>query len=478
MNVQPSTHSTEPPIWSGWQNKILNGVYPLHQLLHGGQHSAVFLTDREGRPGTHATLKIVPMERVTLAQLAHWNAAKGLSHPHLIQLFDAGLCRLAGRQFLFVVMEYAQETLSGVLQQRALTPDEVRDLLPPTLRALTFLHRQGLVLGHLKPANVLVVDDQLKLASDGIRPAGAPRVSGIEPGVYDAPEATRAPFSPADDIWGLGVTAHEALTQRLPRIDEPSQIVRLPATVPAEFADMLQRCLSFDPTTRPAAALLQVESAGVAGVPEEQPSSAPEAVAPVAPAAPVATVATVAPREVTPTREHRGARGRVTSFVAGVFLIVLATVWADLRLFHREPGSPASPATPAQTAARAPAAISARAPQAQPVPAPPIAAPARLAAERKPTVLHAQLPDVARGALGTIHGRIKVSVLAEVDRSGVVIAAHLENRGPSEYFAVRAAAAARKWRFTPTDERGPREWLLRFEFARSGITGAATPRSR
>ena len=64
-----------------------------------------------------------------------------------------------------------------VLGHRALTPEEVQELLPPTLDALTFLHGKGLVQGHLKPANVLVVDDQLKLASDSVRPASEPRAS-------------------------------------------------------------------------------------------------------------------------------------------------------------------------------------------------------------------------------------------------------------------------------------------------------------
>ena len=117
---------------------------------------------RKGQVVSHAAVKIIPVERVTLAQLSHWRLTTGLLHPHLIQLFDAGLCQLGGRQFLFVVMEFAEQTLAQVLGQRALTADEVREMLPPTLEALSFLHRKGLVQGQLKPANILVVNDQLK----------------------------------------------------------------------------------------------------------------------------------------------------------------------------------------------------------------------------------------------------------------------------------------------------------------------------
>jgi TonB family protein len=106
---------------------------------------------------------------------------------------------------------------------------------------------------------------------------------------------------------------------------------------------------------------------------------------------------------------------------------------------------------------------------------PPIAAPNPPAHLPGPAAVHAQMPDVARSALRTIHGRIKIAVLVDVDRSGTVIAAHLKNSGPSSYFAHLASEAARKWTFAPVDEPGTRQWLLQFEFTRSGVTGVATP---
>jgi TonB family protein len=92
-------------------------------------------------------------------------------------------------------------------------------------------------------------------------------------------------------------------------------------------------------------------------------------------------------------------------------------------------------------------------------------------------VLHAEIPDVPRSASETIHGHLNVAVRVTVDRSGNVVDATLENPGPSKYFARLATTAARKWKFAPADNQGAREWLLWFEFTRSGATGhAATPR--
>jgi hypothetical protein len=435
MNVQTNTHTAETPIWSGWQNAVINGVYPLHRLLQGSAHSAVFLTERKGQAVPNAALKIIPIERVTLAQLSHWRSAAGLSHPHLIQLFDAGLCQLAGRPFLFVVMEYAEQTLREVLGQRALTADEVRELLPPTLNALAFLHRKGLVLGHLRPENVLVVNDQVKLASDSIRPTGAPRVGIADPSFYEPPEASYARFAAADDIWGLGVTLVEALAQGLPWADTRSQAACLPTTVPAAFVDTVQRCLSHNPATRPSATDL-----------EAQFGCAPET--PTAPA---------------PTPEPPGQRGPMPAIVPIMFFILLAIVWADLRLFRAHPSSPQA------------LSATARIPVPRPAAAPPRAAPNPPAHLPGPAAVHAQMPDVSRSALRTIHGRIKIAVLVAVDRSGTVIEAHLKNTGPSSYFARLARDAARKWTFAPADEPATRQWLLRFEYTRGGVTGVATP---
>jgi hypothetical protein len=453
MSVQPSSEMAAAPNWSGWQGALINGVYPLHRLLNGSERSAVFLTEFKGRADTNAAVKIIPIERVTLAQLTHWKLAIGLSHPHLIQLLDAGLCQLGGQQFLFVVMEYADQTLAQVLQQRALTADEVREMLPATLDALTFLHGKGLVHGHLKPANVLVVNDLLKLSSDSIRPAGAPRVGIVEPSLCDPPDADHAPFSAAGDIWGLGMTLVEALTQRLPSLDVQS--VGLPTTVPPAFVDTVQRCLSYNPATRPSAADLAAQFGGAPQVPPAPPAPIPQAVVRESPP--------VAPTPDSP--RPRGLRPGIAAIVSTVFL---AVVWAGWLLFRTHPSSQPTAVT-GPIAAQQPAvpAIAAQSPTGH-LPGP---------ATTVPSGIHVQTPDVPPKALGTIHGHFRIGVLVVVDHSGTVIRALLQNTGPSPYFARRALDAAMKSRFAAADQPGNREWLLRYEFTRRGVTGDAVPRS-
>src|SRR5580692_5688309 len=243
-----------------WERRIVNGVYPLRRFLGRSNHSVVFLTECTAQNVPQAAIKILPAHRALAeAQLAHWRRAAALSHPHLMRLHDAGRCQLGGHNFLFVVTDLAEQNLAQILPSRPLTPDEVRDLLPATLDALAYLHGQNLVQGGLKPTNFLVVDDLLKLASDTIRPAGERAANTARPSRYDPPEAKNGGESTAGDIWGLGITLVEALTQTPPAWSrESSDSVSLPDNLAPEFVGAIQRSLNRDPGQRPTIAELAV----------------------------------------------------------------------------------------------------------------------------------------------------------------------------------------------------------------------------
>jgi TonB family protein len=427
-----------------WERRIVNGVYPLRRFLGRSNHSVVFLTECKAQNVAQAAIKILPANpALTETQLAHWRRVAALSHPHLIRLLDAGRCQLGGHNFLFVVMDHAEQTLAQVLPGRALTPDEVRDLLSATLGALAYLHAKNLVQGGLKPPNFLVVDDQLKLASDTIRPAGERIASTAKPSLYDPPEAKNGGISTAGDIWGLGITLVEALTQTPPAWPrERSESVSLPANLAPEFVDTVQRCLNRDPGHRPAIAELVAQ---FKDVPPATPSAAP----PVMNEPLVPTLS---------TRNSPKTRFLVTAITVGI--ITLWAVWAGVHLFHTH-------ANVQQSASIAP--------QSPPAVAPPAAAenPKASIAAPLPTVLHQEIPDLSRSARESIRGVIKIAVRVIVDRSGNVVAATLAKRGSSKYFARAAMDAAKKWKFAQATDQASRVWLLHFEFSRAGTTAIA-----
>jgi TonB family protein len=342
---------------NNWEGRSVNGLFPLRRFLGSSNHSSVFLTESSVEGFLNAAIKLVPVDpERRQQQLWQWKTAATFSHPHLMRLLDSGQCELDGQEFLFVVMEYAEESLSQILPYRALGPDEVQELLVPTLDALAFLHRENWIQGQLKPSNFLVVNDKLKLAIDTIRPVGVSQMAPRRPSIYDPPESDDGNVSPASDIWALGVTMTEALTQYPPtwlggRSDPPT----FPTNLPPEFADTVQRCLSPNPDERPTVAQLQVKiRPGSAPPAQPQPAivqKQPQMPPLQQPALQIADPPPIrADVRAFPEYEEEPKRGVLVPALAAVLVVGLG-VWGGTKLLsgRSAPPTPSSDSTTAAT---------------------------------------------------------------------------------------------------------------------------------
>jgi TonB family protein len=216
-------------VWKNWEGQVADHKYQLLQFLGSTDHSVVFLAEFHDPELRKAAVKFVSADFPNgEQQLAAWNNAAKLSHPNLMRIYGTGRCRIAEMELLYVAMEYAEENLAQVLPQRALMAQEVRDMLNAVADVLVYLHARNLTHGHVKPSNVLASGDFLKLSSDTILPSGEVREMRRERSAYDAPELPDSPFTPAADIWSLGVTLVEAFTQQpavLPYSQESDPII-------------------------------------------------------------------------------------------------------------------------------------------------------------------------------------------------------------------------------------------------------------
>src|SRR5687767_12172862 len=113
MSAEPK-RVANPEVWSRWEGQVVKGRFPLRTFLGGSGQSAVFLSEDDSgksNKSNHGAIKLVPaVASRAEALLAHWRTAAALSHPPLLRLFDMGRCQLEGREFLFVVMEYGEQT--------------------------------------------------------------------------------------------------------------------------------------------------------------------------------------------------------------------------------------------------------------------------------------------------------------------------------------------------------------------------------
>lgn len=443
--------------WEQWEGEILNGEFHLRQYLGGSEHSGVYLTEDWGRGLQKVAIKLISVDPENAElQIFRWKEAAKLSHPHLIDLFQMGRCQLGNRDLLYLVMDYAEVNLSQILPNGPLPPEETRDTLKLILGALAYLHGKGFIHGHLKPANIMGVDGQLRLSSDRLCQVGKSRGGRGTPRVYEPPEASSGTNSPAGDVWSLGMTVVEALTQRPPVWAEAEEAdPLLSQTLPEPFLDIARHCLRRDPQRRWTVAqiLARLEPASIARplpVPKPQISARPQKVS-------------AKWRHIVPT------------VLVG---LALAVMLAGLGLLNRHRVEPKPDQEPVTGSTAPLTQKTSEGRQSSSGTRTSLSSLRSGAGAKTPTggvvqggVRQQVLPDVPKSASDTIRGTVRVSVKVVVDPSGSVAEATLDSPGPSRYFANLALEAARRWKFWPEKLDGrhvPNEWILQFRFRRTG----------
>jgi TonB family protein len=477
--------------WKQWEGSVVSGRFPLHQYLGGSEKSAVFLTERRGQDPQKAAIKIIVADSPAAElQIARWELAAKLSHPHLLRIFETGRYQLKDAGLVYVVMEYAEETLAQIIPHRPLTPEEAREMLEPALDALAYLHSKSFVHGRLKPANIMAARDQLKLSSDSLVAAGD-AILAVKPTAYDAPEIAAGRISPASDAWSLGITLMESLTQRLPVCDGIAEPV--PEAVPAPFMGIAHCCLRRDPQRRCTAADISTRLRATPPAPAfQRPSTlripAESAkwryILPVLAVALVVAAFLVGPKLL---NSHPDAPSAVSSAPANspVSAEPTSPVTAPKPSTVQAKPSP-SQTRPARSNQRGQGDSSPTPPPASalsavenavesPVSAAPVEEAARSTVDEDSRITQRVVPSIPKSARDTVTGTVRVAVKVEVDSSGNVSTASFLSEGPSQYFARKAVDAARQWKFASS---APRSWILRFGFKRTGTTVVPEPSTR
>ncbi|KAL0237753.1 hypothetical protein GEMRC1_012227 [Eukaryota sp. GEM-RC1] len=161
----------------------------------------------------------------------------------------------------------------GIVMELASSPSPSPSLLSPTTvryakelcQAVKFLHLKSVVHGDLKPANVLLVDDHVRVADFGTSKNLAAttlvtRANAMSP-KYAAPEQFDSRPGPFSDIYSLGLILYELLTGReafagysmMQIVGAKVQGKPLPFddSIPDCLKEIIMKCLNPDPSLRP-----------------------------------------------------------------------------------------------------------------------------------------------------------------------------------------------------------------------------------
>ncbi len=252
---------------------VLRGRYRLDVLIATGGMGEVW-RGTDLAIDRRVAIKVVRPEHAGDEEgLARFRAeahhAGSLSHPNIAQVFDYG--EAVAPEPGYLVMELVDGlSLTRILDDGPLPPEDVMDIVAQTGRGLAAAHRAGLVHRDVKPGNLLVRSDGLvKITDFGIaRAVGDTTVT--QPGMligtpaYLAPERVAgAPASPATDLYSLGVLAYQCLTGHPPFAGEPLVVAlahldqgmpALPASVPPGVAALVAELTRQDPAARPPSA--------------------------------------------------------------------------------------------------------------------------------------------------------------------------------------------------------------------------------
>jgi len=190
-----------------------------------GTYGVVFKA-RDKETGEIAALKRVKMDEATdgfpLTALREVNILLSLDHPSIVNVNEVVVG--SNMHFVFMVMEYAESDLKGIMDRMAststpkLTIPEVKSLMQQLFSGISYLHQNWIMHRDLKMTNILVTNNgDLKICDFGLaRQFADPQGKYTQLVVtlwYRAPELLLGAknYGPAIDVWSLGCIFGELL---------------------------------------------------------------------------------------------------------------------------------------------------------------------------------------------------------------------------------------------------------------------------
>jgi hypothetical protein len=255
-------------------NGLVLGRYrPLRPLGTGGSGS-VWLA-RDETSGLEVALKIISKEgRAAPRAEREAEAATRLRHPHCLRAYGME----SDDKHVYIAYEYVPgSTLRQALRSGELGDEGAVEAAAQVLEGLAFAHARGIVHRDVKPANVLVAEEDhvsVRLFDFGLAQladAETLTAAGDVPGTlaYISPERLKGEGAgPPADVWAVGVLLWEALVGHHPfwRTSplETGEMIKTGAPsirearpdLPEALVAAVDRALSVDPAKRPAASVL------------------------------------------------------------------------------------------------------------------------------------------------------------------------------------------------------------------------------
>jgi ubiquinone/menaquinone biosynthesis C-methylase UbiE/tRNA A-37 threonylcarbamoyl transferase component Bud32 len=231
------------------------GPYRLLEQIGEGGFGEVWVADQEHPIRRRVALKILKSGVDSRQVVARFQSERQtlalMEHPHIAQVFDAGVANCGRPYFVMELLRGRPITIYS--QEKQLGHRHRTQLLIDVCHAVHHAHEKGVIHRDLKPSNILVVDlaegHWVKVIDFGIAKAiesdlgvAAHTLHGQDIGTpaYMSPEqASHSNIDRRSDIFSLGIILYELLTGQNPfscrTVPETLNLIQHVTPVPPHF---------------------------------------------------------------------------------------------------------------------------------------------------------------------------------------------------------------------------------------------------
>jgi serine/threonine protein kinase/formylglycine-generating enzyme required for sulfatase activity len=223
--------------------------YQVEKLIGEGGLSAVYLAHQTDRPEQQVAIKVfAPQEQDASSDIVRFmregEVARMLDHPNIVKAYELG--EFSG--MYYIVMEYVPGiTLDRkIITEGPLEEKNALSICEKILQALINAWEVGFVHRDIKPGNILIAEESVKVADFGLAKALKSDIQITQRALvgtpcYMSPEQSAGEeLDYRTDVYSLGITLYAMLTAHLPFSDTSKtalarQNISAPPLHPSQF---------------------------------------------------------------------------------------------------------------------------------------------------------------------------------------------------------------------------------------------------